>query len=231
MTTTAAGLALTFDDAYVEQWHALLPLLAEHGARATFFVRDFDRRTDLELQQLRELAAAGHEIGCHGFRHRSVKLDYGRDPGRAAEYLEVEVLPAIAAMHERGFQPASFAYPHGHSAPAYDRLLLGHFRQLRAVVRGQRWLLPRWLPWIYHRPGSGARLHRALGIDLHYGLPDARLASALEHAQATGRVVLLYAHEPGDSGRPFSLPYSRLAFLFRHARERGLRWATVGELD
>src|SRR5207237_2074136 len=46
---------------------ALLELLDELGARATFFVLGMAARTHPEL--LRTIAAAGHEIGCHGDAH------------------------------------------------------------------------------------------------------------------------------------------------------------------
>jgi len=46
---------------------AVLELLARHGAKATFFVLGALAR---ELPaSVREIAAAGHEVGCHGLRH------------------------------------------------------------------------------------------------------------------------------------------------------------------
>jgi len=48
----------------------LLDLLAEHNARATFFVLGWVAENHPGL--VRRIAEAGHEIGCHSFRHRLV---------------------------------------------------------------------------------------------------------------------------------------------------------------
>jgi len=66
---TAAGVALTFDDGpHPEGTPAVLEVLARAGAPATFFVvgEQVARRPAL----VAEIAAAGHAIGLHGFRHR-----------------------------------------------------------------------------------------------------------------------------------------------------------------
>jgi polysaccharide deacetylase family protein (PEP-CTERM system associated) len=49
----------------------LLDLLAERGTHATFFVLGWvaDRHPDL----VREIAAAGHEVGSHGYAHRLLR--------------------------------------------------------------------------------------------------------------------------------------------------------------
>src|SRR5437762_12714478 len=48
----------------------LLALLAEHGTRATFFVLRWVADQHPEL--VREIAAAGHEVGSHGYAHQLV---------------------------------------------------------------------------------------------------------------------------------------------------------------
>jgi len=63
------GVALTFDDGpHPDGTPAALELLRETGARATFFLvgEQVQRNPGLAA----EIAAAGHEIGLHGFRHR-----------------------------------------------------------------------------------------------------------------------------------------------------------------
>jgi peptidoglycan/xylan/chitin deacetylase (PgdA/CDA1 family) len=62
------GLALTFDDGpHARGTPAVLEILADHGARATFFLvgEQVERAPALAA----EIAAAGHEIGIHGYRH------------------------------------------------------------------------------------------------------------------------------------------------------------------
>jgi len=71
LQSVAAGrkrVALTFDDGpHPETTRRVLALLAEHGAKATFFVvgQKVERYPDV----VREIVAAGHELGLHGFVH------------------------------------------------------------------------------------------------------------------------------------------------------------------
>ena len=62
------GVALTFDDGPTPGvTDALLDLLEEHGAQATFFVVGKKARTHPDL--LRRAAEAGHQIGNHSDQH------------------------------------------------------------------------------------------------------------------------------------------------------------------
>jgi peptidoglycan/xylan/chitin deacetylase (PgdA/CDA1 family) len=69
--TQASDFVLTYDDGpepgSTEQ---VLMALAEHGATATFFVLVGRARREPGL--LKEVAAAGHEIGLHGIDHRRI---------------------------------------------------------------------------------------------------------------------------------------------------------------
>ena len=65
----SGGIALTFDDGpHPEGTPSVLEVLARAGASATFFVigEQVQRRPEL----VAEIAAAGHEVALHGFRHR-----------------------------------------------------------------------------------------------------------------------------------------------------------------
>ena len=65
----AAGVALTFDDGpHPECTPAVLALLEEAGARATFFLvgEQVERRPQLAAR----IVTAGHLVGLHGYRHR-----------------------------------------------------------------------------------------------------------------------------------------------------------------
>jgi peptidoglycan/xylan/chitin deacetylase (PgdA/CDA1 family) len=72
------GVALTFDDGpHPEGTTMILELLAQAGARATFFMvgEQVERRPELAA----EVAARGHAVALHGYRHRL----QSRLPGRA----------------------------------------------------------------------------------------------------------------------------------------------------
>ncbi|RHW17117.1 polysaccharide deacetylase [Sphingomonas gilva] len=82
--TSQKLVALSFDDGPTPQGvAALLPVLREHGARATFFLigQEMERHPGLA----RRLAAAGHEIANHSYAHDRM---LGLFPGAYAEELE-----------------------------------------------------------------------------------------------------------------------------------------------
>ncbi len=64
------ALALSYDDGPgPELLPRLLELLAEYGARASFF--PLGRRVELHPELLDRLTAAGHEVGCHSQLHHN----------------------------------------------------------------------------------------------------------------------------------------------------------------
>lgn len=68
------AVALTFDDGpHPATTPRLLDLLAEHDAKATFFVVGESARRYPDL--LRRIRDAGHGVGVHGLRHRAMVLE------------------------------------------------------------------------------------------------------------------------------------------------------------
>ena len=63
---------LTFDDGLASDFHVAFPRLNHRGIRATFFVTadNLGRDGYVNAAQLREMAAAGMEIGSHGVTHQ-----------------------------------------------------------------------------------------------------------------------------------------------------------------
>lgn len=111
---------ITFDDGYEGVHRHALPVLAEHGFAATVFVSTgwlrgaYDEGgapdTMLDWGQVRELAAAGVEIGGHSHTHPQLdQLDDARLRAETARCRDI-----IAG--ELGGHPASFAYPYGYSS-------------------------------------------------------------------------------------------------------------------
>lgn len=96
-------VALTFDDgpdpASTPRFSAAL---TEHGIRATFFL--LGSMTARAPRLAAELAAAGHEIGVHGYAHR--KLTW-RGPGETRRDLRwaVDVITEAAGVRPRWFRP------------------------------------------------------------------------------------------------------------------------------
>jgi peptidoglycan-N-acetylglucosamine deacetylase len=99
------AIALTFDDGPSEGTPAILDILAQYRAPATFFQvgANVDRLPDIA----RAVAAAGHEIGNHSYTH---PLFCFRSPG----FIEADLRRAQQAIRSHtGLQPAWFRAPYG----------------------------------------------------------------------------------------------------------------------
>ena len=125
----AAGFALTFDDRYVEEWTRLRPLLKKYGAKATFYVTQFDSLSPKEIQLLHELIQDGHEIGAHGAAHIRV-LDWLRGGGALDDFYKFEIEGELNVMRKAGFRPVTFAHVGGQQTWWTDRRLLRDYFKL-----------------------------------------------------------------------------------------------------
>jgi peptidoglycan/xylan/chitin deacetylase (PgdA/CDA1 family) len=123
------GVALTFDDGpHREGTPAVLELLRSAGAIATFFLvgEQVDRYPELAA----EIAAAGHEIGLHGYRHR---LLLRRTVGGLGHDLDRGLDAIVSAT---GQVPRCYRPPYGvFSAGALD------------LVRRRGWHPVLWSKW------------------------------------------------------------------------------------
>jgi peptidoglycan/xylan/chitin deacetylase (PgdA/CDA1 family) len=98
-----AGVALTFDDGpHPEGTPAVLELLAAARARATFFL--VGEQVERWPAVAAEIAAAGHEVALHGYRHRLLlrrsSAALARDLDRAAA-----VIAAATGREPRLYRP------------------------------------------------------------------------------------------------------------------------------
>jgi len=123
------GVALTFDDGpHPECTPALLDLLGEAGARATFFLvgEQVERQPELAARVARE----GHAIALHGHRHRNLlrisPRTLAQDLARGAHVIEAA----------SGKKPLLYRPPYGIFSPA--GLALARRRALRPLL-WSRW--------------------------------------------------------------------------------------------
>jgi peptidoglycan/xylan/chitin deacetylase (PgdA/CDA1 family) len=111
-----AALSLTFDDARPSQLAAGLPIFAEHGAKATFYLTG--QNVAAHAGEWRAAAQAGHEMGNHTMTH-PCSGNFAWSRNRALEELTLdrirtEILDANRAIAEAtGATPVTFAYPCG----------------------------------------------------------------------------------------------------------------------
>lgn len=103
-------VVLTFDDSVASHATYVAPLLKRYGFGATFFITEgFEFATDKEhymtWEQIKELDAAGFEIGNHTRHHTGVKKQKPEELTADIEYIEQQCL-------QHGIpRPTSFCYP------------------------------------------------------------------------------------------------------------------------
>jgi peptidoglycan/xylan/chitin deacetylase (PgdA/CDA1 family) len=125
------SLALSFDDNNLASWTAIRPLLSNHHMHVTFFVSGFLTLGDAQRDQLRQLAADGHDIEYHSTSHLDAR-QYTEAHGAAA-YIATDITPALDAMRAAGYVTRVFAYPGGARTATTDEALRPYFDHLRAI--------------------------------------------------------------------------------------------------
>ncbi|HXS06981.1 MAG TPA: polysaccharide deacetylase family protein [Rhizomicrobium sp.] len=126
--------SITFDDFPKSAWTEGGPVLARHGARATYYTsgsfcgRTVEGRTFYDRDDLRALKAAGHEIACHSFAHQPTPdlsaQQLSQDAAHNAEFLK----PFL-----NGGQAQSYAFPYGLASPRTKRFFAERFTNVRGV--------------------------------------------------------------------------------------------------
>ena len=154
--------ALTFDDGTEDHHERVLPLLAERGWRAMFFVptTHLDRPGFVTRAQLRAIADAGHIIGCHGHDH--LRLDRMSD----AE-IQRQLETSLGILRDVTGQPVEFFAPPGGFVDARVRRI--------AASLGLRVL--RTMEWGFNKQ---LRLDALECIPLNRHITPARLARLLD---------------------------------------------------
>ena len=129
--------SITFDDFPKNAWTVAGPLMARHGVRGTYYTaggfcgRTVDGTQFYDEGDLQALAAAGHEIACHGFAHQPTPslttAELKADAERNRQFLK----PFL-----KGEAPVSYAYPYGKASVRTKGLLAARFSSLRGVHPG-----------------------------------------------------------------------------------------------
>jgi peptidoglycan/xylan/chitin deacetylase (PgdA/CDA1 family) len=132
----ARGVALTFDDGFVNFHRQAMPVLGELGFPATVFVvsghcgghNDWaqppgvPRLALMGWSELAEIASAGIDVGAHTVRHR-------RLPALAASEAEREMADCRRQIEDRLARPVTaFAYPFGAVSSAVREIAGRHYR-------------------------------------------------------------------------------------------------------
>jgi peptidoglycan/xylan/chitin deacetylase (PgdA/CDA1 family) len=113
----ARGVALTFDDGpSPDHTPAVLDLLDEAGAKATFFV--IGKKAEKHPELVREMVRRGHAVGLHGHAHDRFFAMRSIARIRADLEREMKLLEKLC-----GGRPFLFRPPIGHSSPRTSKVV------------------------------------------------------------------------------------------------------------
>ena len=220
----------------VEETESILRQLDGAGVRATFFVLDNVAAAWPDL--VRRIAAAGHEVGCHGLSHRRV---YDMTPGefRAETRAAKGRLEALLGVPVLGYRAAEFSVTRA-SWWALEVLADEGFAYDSSVYpfAGSRYGVPDFglEPQAVQTPAgpitevpmtvlrARGRRYPALGGGWMRFFPYAWHRAALRQAEAEGRPGVLYLHPYEFATRPLRVPGLALP---AGARLRALRYTWV----
>lgn len=182
---TTAAASITFDDVPESAALAGAPVLERANARGTFYVSastcgvQDDHWRVCSREQVRDLAASGHEIGCHTAQHVNVQsLDVA---ALQAECDRSELLLAELT----GSRPTNFAYPFGDLGVRQVRALAARFRSCRTI---------------YERLNVGTidlGMVSAIGL-FDCTMPRAKLEGLIKDAVRNRGWLVFYTHDVSD---------------------------------
>lgn len=125
------GVAITFDDNSVRNWHRNLNFLDSLGIHATFYISNYHSLSANEKRLLKVIESRGHEIAYHTTNHRNLEDLYFR---KGWGYLyDTEIRPDMQMMMADSFAIKNFAYPFGKHCRDLDNNLLQLFNSVRAL--------------------------------------------------------------------------------------------------
>ena len=174
---------ITFDDGYQNNHAEAFPILREFGFPATIFVvvqtvgadnRWHDPASETRIQmitwaQLKELRAAGWEIGSHTMSHSNLKKIDLTQVGPEVEKSRAAIGEALGEV------PDTFAYPYGggEDVPAIvDAIRKAGYRSA-VTVRAGKWPVPKLRERPFNLPRSFIRGDESM-IDYHLNLTRGR---------------------------------------------------------
>lgn len=224
-TNLQAGVVITFDDDYIEEWTEVNAIVEPYNWKATFFVTRFDQLSDDKIQKIEDLRNYGHEIGGHGLNHLNAPTFISTN--NANEYLAQEIFPMLTLMNANNITVTSFAYPYGARNLNTDNLLLNEFQIIRGTTYGST--EPAFQNCFY----NNNRLVLGLGLDNnypHFSIPY--FLSLLEYAKNNNKIVVFYAHKPVQNYQDnYETEYETLIEICNYVKNNNMKFYKISELS
>jgi peptidoglycan/xylan/chitin deacetylase (PgdA/CDA1 family) len=220
--STPGGIALTFDDYSVDNWHNYLSLLDSFNVKATFYISNYNKLTSAQKNKLRQLQQHGNEIAFHSTNHVNF-LKYA-DSNKCDKLMQEEVEKGLKLMNDDGFTTTTFAYPYGKHNEILDKLLLKSFKSVRAL-NGSHDLSKSLSPL------SGNKILYGLGIDESSKRDLGKIKDLISLAQQKNKCAVLLIHNIERPAISLQLPLWKLREVLEKVKSLNLKYYTVSEIS
>lgn len=219
---TRGGIALTFDDYSIDNWYRYINVLDSLGAKATFYISNYNKLTVEQKNKLHDIQKRGHEIAFHSTNH--VNFVKYADSAGCNKLIKKEIADGLRMMNNDGFYPTTFAYPYGQHNDKLDKLLLKHFKSVRALNGTQD--LSRSLSSI-----GNNQLIFGLGIDESSKRDLGKIEGLLYLAQQRNSCATLLVHNIERNDIKMQLPLWKLKEIILTAKSLSLKFYTISEIS
>lgn len=212
-------VSFTFDDIPRSAWTNGGRILDRYGLHATFYLsgdlcgKTFEGREQYRPEDVRDLVAAGHEVGSHLYHHLST-LRLGPQAVRNEIRMNDDFLQKVVGPD---FRAESFAYPYGEISMAAKWLCSRRFQSARSVMDG------------LNGPGADGDQLRILPIDNIFAVRT-DWDNIFETVARDGAWAIVLAHGVDDTDHAFSCPPPRLETAIQRAVAAGLEILPVASV-
>jgi len=220
-----AGVVLSFDDDYVNDWFLTNQKLKKYNWKASFCVSKINTLNVFEIHKLRELQNEGNEISGHSFHHYDA-ADFICDR-TIQDYFNQEINPMMDLMNFYGFKVTSFVYPFGSRNKKLDVALLQQFK----IIRGRAFCETN--PTKQGCYYDNKRIIYSFSIDdthNHFNIPY--LIKLLDFAKKNNKILILNSHKTvervtGD----YQTKVATLKIICEYINSNNMKFYTLSDLN
>lgn len=220
-----AGVILSFDDAYVNEWFATNQKLKKYSWKGTFCVSKINTLRHYQILKLQELQKEGHEIAGHTLNHINA-ADFLR-VNTIDEYIHQEINPMLNLMNFYGLKVTSFAYPYGGRTRKLDSALLDKFK----IIRGRAFCEEN-----AAKQGcyfNESNLVFSFSIDdthNHFTIPH--LLELLDYAKKHDKILILNSHKTVENVTgDYQTKNETLELICKYIKRNNMKFYTLSDLN
>ncbi len=215
------GIAITFDDNYINDWYKHLDFFDSTGVKLTFYISSYNKLNPLQKSRLLQLQQHGHEIAFHSLNHPDFVKYLQRNSMAMLE--REEITKGLEMMNRDGFFPTNFAYPYGSHNEVLDNSLLRKFKSIRFLNGTNN------LAKSYTTSANNAELY-AIGMDMSSGKSTQALLDMVSQAKENKNCLVMVGHHIDRKDLRMQVPLDRLRKIIQTAKDLGMEFYTVSQI-